>query len=60
MLQVAIEIVAAIVLFGGGVLVGAHNVVTVDKAIATLDAAEKQAAADLEKITAHKSTTAAA
>lgn len=56
MLQILIEVVTAIVLFGGGVLVGAHNAVSVDKAISIVEAAEKTAVANLSKIGAHKAT----
>ena len=54
MLQLVLEIGIPLLTFVGGIAVGAHNVVTIDKAIATLDTAEKSAAATLAKITAHK------
>jgi len=54
MLQIVLEIFAVIVAFGGGVLVGAHNVITVDDAIKTVNTAEAQAVAVLTKIGAHK------
>lgn len=54
-----IEIFTAVLAFTGGVLVGAHNVTTVDAAIKTVDTAEANAAAVLSKIGAHKTTTTA-
>lgn len=52
--QVIFELLAGVVIFVAGVLIGAHNVVPVDKAISTVDSAEQSAAATLAKITAHK------
>lgn len=44
--------------FVGGVVIGALNPTTIDKAITTVETAERNAAATLSKITAHKTTTA--
>lgn len=56
--QIAFDIAVAILSFGGGLVVGAYNVVTIDKAISTVDAAEKSALAVLAKVTAHKTPAA--
>lgn len=49
-------IITGLFLFFGGVFVGADFKPTVDKAIASLQAAEKSAAATLATITAHKAS----
>lgn len=48
--------VIALVSFAAGVVVGIHNVPTVDKAIAAVKAAEASAKATVEKIAAHKAS----
>lgn len=51
-----LEAAGAVVVFVVGVAVGAHNAVTVDKAIAVVKQAEASAQATLAKITAHKAS----
>lgn len=50
------EFAGAVIVFVAGTLVGAHNSVTVDSAIAHIREAEAQAQAILSKITAHKTS----
>jgi hypothetical protein len=54
MLNIIGEALVLVVTFVVGVAVGAHNVVSVDKAIDVVKKAEQSAQATITKITAHK------
>lgn len=55
-MDILFDLIGAVVLVLSGILIGAHNAVTVDKAISTIEDAEKSAQATLSKIVTHKTT----
>jgi hypothetical protein len=60
MIHVLIDLVISLGIFVGGVIVGANNSVSVEKAIATLKAEEAKALMTLQKIGGIKNTPPAA